>query len=122
MNKKDLLKLIVDLQERISKLEANKSIIQPYRTYIPYIKTDQCSLGGDCRYPDPWFATIPPHCTRCGLQAQSLMATYTDNSKSSCILGNSCPRVAGGINRPITCCPEPEFKLCCGKQNPCCSE
>ena len=53
MNKKDLLKLIVDLQERISKLEANKSIIQPYRTYIPYIKTDQCSLGGDCRYPDP---------------------------------------------------------------------
>lgn len=42
---------------------------------------DFCPAGGEHEYPNPWFATIPPHCKKCGQQAPSnniIYGTITD--------------------------------------------
>ena len=34
-------------------------------------------------YPSPWMATVPPHCKKCGQQAQSVQVTCSGDSSES---------------------------------------
>ena len=84
MKKKELLKLIRDLQERVIKLEeSSKQQVwispqpawQPYISYPSIQSYDGCSDGGLHDYPTPWGATVPPTCKKCGKTAASTVVT-----------------------------------------------
>lgn len=81
MKKKELLDLIIRLQERVVRLEqrlANYPSIS-----IPYIQDmDKCVDGDEHTYPNPWFGTVPPSCTRCGKQGTTYTVTCSDSSST----------------------------------------
>ena len=82
MKKSDLLKLIMNLQDRVAELEKTNTNQQlpwttPGQVLQPYIQTihDPCTDLGYHEYPFPWNAVTPPPCKKCGKQGQSLTIT-----------------------------------------------
>jgi hypothetical protein len=78
MKKSELLKMIVDLQERVRKLEEKQVSVQPQSNpgqtiFQPFIQTIDygCVSGGIHEYPSPWNGIFPPNCTKCGKSSQN---------------------------------------------------
>ncbi len=86
MTKKDLMEMVIRLQDRISKLEDRIRMLENngQTVSIPSIwttdGTDTCIGGGPHDYPTPWFGTIPPNCRKCGKQGQSFTITCSSNA------------------------------------------
>ena len=85
-----LLKLIIELNQRMASLEERLLAVEQRSTWIqtgpisttwfkpvptlyPNITAQPigCPMGGDCDYPNPWHATVPAWCKKCGKPAQS---------------------------------------------------
>jgi hypothetical protein len=95
MKKKELLQLIQDLQKRVTQLEKSLSethqvsdqlrpvgpgIFPEPTIFIPSVwEYDPCVH----EYPNPWMATIPPSCKKCGKQAPTWTVTCSTLSSNS---------------------------------------
>lgn len=92
LKKSDLLKMILDLQERIRVLES-----RPYVSFPPPIKPDEtiiipsiwplttqhygCVDGQPHDYPTPWHGVVPPSCRKCGKPGETYTITCLSDSK-----------------------------------------
>lgn len=104
MKKKELHKLILDLQNRMQRLELDKALIFQPLSSFPSAKIEViCPAGGIHNYPNPWYSINPPNCTKCGQQAVDYNIVYTNDCSTSIQT-------------------DEQISTCCGKQNPCCSE
>jgi len=99
MKKTDLLRMIVDLQERVAKLEKDNGYNKQYPwstpsvpIFQPYIQTiaDPCIDGNYHDYPNPWNGITSPPCKKCGKQAASWTITC-DTSSKFCNLCRNIP-------------------------------
>jgi len=102
MKKSELLKLITDLQERVSRLERDNSkqypwtinppINQPWINVPSIWPVDLCTDGGIHEYPYLWGGTTPPPCKKCGKYSSTTTITCTTDSTS-----RACSRCNGGL-------------------------
>ena len=68
MKKKELLKMIQDLEARILILET-KLALSPSVTKDSLDSLTYECYNGNHEYPNPWMSITPPHCKKCGKQA-----------------------------------------------------
>lgn len=69
-----------ELQDQIEFLKARIHFLESLHRASPNVissqwSTDNCIDLSGHDYPNPWFATIPPHCKKCGKQAPSMQIT-----------------------------------------------
>jgi hypothetical protein len=81
MKKKELLEMIRQLEKRVDELErknTNTQFIPPMpQVFIPSVwEIDPCVH----EYPNPWMATIPPSCKKCGKQAPTWTVTCSTSN------------------------------------------
>lgn len=97
MKKKELLKLIVELQSKMAILETKIALLQPQIIGVPSIITSPGttlpSVVSTCQheYENPWFGITPPCCKKCGVPAHQMTFTCGD-----VVVGS------GGINSNIS--------------------
>lgn len=89
MKKKELLKMIEELQTQVTGLKAEVAILkaqmwhkQDRDVFIPSVfgPVDVCTDGGYHDYPSPWAGTVPPSCKKCGKMAASWAVTSVTTS------------------------------------------
>lgn len=101
MKKKELFDLIKNLENQVLILKSEVDLLkiqlqgkQDRPNYMPSVwpfaetTPDLCSDGGQHDYPNPWFATIPPSCKKCGKQSLGYTVSYTTTTscdKEECI-------------------------------------
>ena len=101
MTKKELLEIVVRLQDRVNELEKRLDelekqpfISDPFRTPElipagPPLGEDLCTDGGYHDYEFPWSATTPPSCKKCGKQAETFTITCSGDPFDSVIATSS---------------------------------
>jgi len=88
MKKKELLKLIQELQTEVAILKTTVALLQPNIITIPHIWTSPGTLPYTlpvitCQHEYPeggWGSTLPPCCKKCGVPAYSTTITCTTTS------------------------------------------
>src|SRR5271165_4206622 len=91
MRKADLLKMILDLQERVSKLEKenghNRQQLWPQQPiFQPFMGTpvDLCAH----EYPVPWNSVLPAPCKKCGKASPSYTITCLEGTSGNVQVAN----------------------------------
>jgi len=78
MKKKELLKLIEELQIKVTLLESQIALLKPNTVSVPTVWTSPHTTQLDtCQheYPNPWLGITPPSCKKCGQQAYQYTVT-----------------------------------------------
>lgn len=78
MKKKELYKLILELQQKVTLLEAQMHGKQDITITYPSVWTspiDTCPSGGIHDYPIPWHGTTPAPCKKCGIAPPPFIVT-----------------------------------------------
>lgn len=92
MKKSEILELVKLLQKEVDNLKGEIATLKialanKANVYIPFIQStnhiDLCTDGTHCEYPNPWHATIPPHCKKCNKQGKSYTITCTNSVKTN---------------------------------------
>ena len=78
---------IKELQEKVKQLEGELDIA---KHTILYRQLDYKVMECDHVYPNPWMATIPPSCTKCGRQAPHYGPTWTVTSHTTTGTSEEC--------------------------------
>mgnify|MGYP001560582592 CR=1 FL=1 len=82
----ELQQQVADLKEQVQEMKS-QIIPQPIMNPFISISSDYCTDGGSHNYPIPWMSVTPPHCTKCGKQAQNNIITSYTLTNSSNIRG-----------------------------------
>ena len=85
--KKELQKRILELEKLVDDKDYIINFMQLQLDNLRQFPTiqmgeDKCIDGNGHSYPDVWHSIIPPHCKKCGKQAQSYDITFIDNTGS----------------------------------------
>lgn len=97
MKKKELLRMICELSDRVADLESEVDRLRSNRQYsptvpLPYVYAPSvwtyptgcpAKTAGPCEYPTIWHGTTPPPCSRCG-NVSGLGASITYTTSTSC--------------------------------------
>lgn len=75
---KTLKEMLVEIARRLEAIEKELAMLKSSMITTVTVTSeanDACSRYGHV-YPNPWHATVPPPCSRCGLLADSMYITY----------------------------------------------
>lgn len=127
MTKKELLEIVLRLQDKVSKLEERIEELEkprPKPIYpwapigpgkidpLPIIQPQEmCTDGLPHDYESPWWGTMPPPCKKCGKQAQQ--PTITCEMQQI---------ISDAISATTVCDCGIEHQVALGKNPPVCSK